>query len=80
MPKQATCNERENPGNALAFRNHLAVLNSLDRSELPWMSDAAWAAFTDHPCSYYLRCSDQARARIWAAIEQRRIRGHAVAA
>lgn len=65
---------------SLPLRNHLATLYSLDRSELPWMNDAAWAAFTDHPCSYYLRCSDSARERIWAAIEQRRIRGHSVAA
>ncbi len=69
-----------NRDTSLPLRNHLAVLYSLDRGELPWMNDAAWVAFADHPCSYYLRCSDDARERIWAAIEQRRIRGQAMAA
>lgn len=82
-PFSCSCNSsarKTHSQNALALRNTLAILTSLDWGELPWMEHASWLRFADHPYGFYLRCDDETRERIWAAIEKRRIRGQVMAA
>jgi hypothetical protein len=53
------------------FRNHLQILMSLDRHELPPMSAEQWWHFRDDPVCVFLHGEDPLVDAIWAAVQKR---------
>ena len=53
------------------FRNRIAILRSIDKFEVPGLSDGQWKRFRDDPMLGYLRLDDAGEAAVWAALLKR---------
>lgn len=53
------------------FRNALLILFSIDRRQLPELSEAQQGTFMHNPVMFFLRCDDTQAAAIWREIEKR---------
>ena len=51
------------------FRAALTVLWSIDRSDVPVLTDAQWLWFRNDPIDFYLRADDPTADAIWRAAQ-----------
>lgn len=53
------------------FRNRLCILRSIDRHEVPGLSDVQWQRFRDDPYLGLLKLDDPGEAEVWRALRKR---------
>ena len=53
------------------FRNRLCILRSIDRHEVPGLTDTQWQRFRDNPYMGFLQLDDDGEAEVWAALRKR---------
>ena len=53
------------------FRNRLCILRSIDRHEVPGLTESQWLLFRADSHLGYLRLDDDGEAIVWAALRRR---------
>ena len=53
------------------FRNRLCILRSIDKHEVPRLTDAQWKRFRGDPYLGFLRLDDAGVAEVWGALRKR---------
>ena len=53
------------------FRNRICILRSIDRHEVPTLTDRQWERFRKDPYLGYLRLDEPGEAAVWDALRLR---------
>ena len=56
------------------FNNLLRVLISIDRHEVPFLTDVQYEVFGADPYRFFIRCSDEACDKLWSVMQGRAAR------